>query len=47
MAASEKALDSIPHDWLIKSLYHLKLPEDLIRAFKHLTFLWNTVLHLK
>ena len=39
----KKAFASVPHDWLIKSLHHLKLPEGLIRAFKHLISLWNTV----
>ena len=43
----KKAFDSVPHEWLIKSLHLVKLPEDLIRAIEHLTSQWSTVLHLK
>ena len=43
----KKAFDSVPHEWLIKSLHLAKLPEDLIRAIEHLTSQWSTVLHLK
>ena len=43
----KKALDSVPHEWLIQSLHLPKLPEDLIRAIEHLTSQWSTVLHLK
>ena len=43
----KKAFDSVPHEWLIQSLYLAKLPEDLIRAIEHLTSQWSTVLHLK
>ena len=32
----KKAFDSVPHEWLIKSLDLAKLPEDLIRAIEHL-----------
>ena len=38
----KKAFDSVPHEWLIKSL-----TEDLIRAIENLTSQWCTVLHLK
>ena len=38
----KKAFDSIPHEWLIKSLHLAKLPEDLIRAIEHLTSQWST-----
>ena len=43
-----KTFNSGLYDWLIKSLYQLKLklPQDLFRAFKHSTSLQNTVLHL-
>ena len=43
----KKAFGSVPHEWLIQSLYLAKLPEDLIRAIEHLTSQWSTVLHLK
>ena len=43
----KKAFDSVPHEWLIQTLYLAKLPEDLIRAIEHLTSQWSTVLHLK
>ena len=43
----KKAFNSVPHEWLIKSLHLAKLPEDLIRAIEHLTSQWSTVLHLK
>ena len=43
----KKAFDSVPHEWLMKSLHLAKLPEDLIRATEHLTSQWCTVLHLK
>ena len=43
----KKAFDSVPHEWLIKSLHLAKLPEELIRAIEHLTSQWCTVLHLK
>ena len=43
----KKAFDSVPHEWLIKSLHLAKLPEDLIRAIEHLTSQWSTLLHLK
>ena len=43
----KKAFDSVPHEWLIKSLHLAKLPEDLIRAIENLTSQWCTVLHLK
>ena len=43
----KKAFDSIPHEWVIKSLHLAKLPEDLIRAIEHLTSQWSIVLQLK
>ena len=43
----KKAFDSVPHEWLMKSLHLAKLPDDLIRATEHLTSQWCTVLHLK
>ena len=43
----KKAFDSVPHEWLIKSLHLANLPEDLIRAIENLTSKWCTVLHLK
>ena len=43
----KKPFDSVPQEWLIKSLHLAKLPEDLIRAIEHLTSQWCTVLHLK
>ena len=43
----KKAFDSVPHEWLMKSLHLAKLPEDLIRATENLTSQWCTVLHLK
>ena len=43
----KKAFDSVPHEWLIKSLHLAKLPEDLIRAIENLTSQWCTVLQLK
>ena len=43
----KKAFDSVPHEWLIKSLHLAKLPEDLNRAIKNLTSQWCNVLHLK
>ena len=30
----KKVFDSVPHEWLIKSLHLAKLPEDLIRAIE-------------
>ena len=43
----KKAFDSVPHEWLMKSLHLAKLPEDLIRATENLTSQWCTVLQLK
>ena len=33
----KKALDSVPHKWLIYALQLAKLPKQLIKAIKHLT----------
>ena len=39
--------DFVSHEWLIKSLHLVKLPEDLTRAIKNITSQWCNVLHLK
>ena len=43
----KKALDSVPHKWLIYALQLAKLPKQLIKAIKHLTTQWCATLHLK
>ena len=43
----KKAFDSVPFEWLIKSLNLAKLHEDLTRAIENVTSQWCTVLHLK
>ena len=41
-----KAFDSVPHEWLLYSLKLAKTPEKLIVAFRELTKIWSTKLHL-
>ena len=43
----KKALDSVPHKWLIYALQLAKLPKQLIKAIKHLTTQWYATLYLK
>ena len=43
----KKAFDSVPHEWLIKSLHLAKLPEELIRVTEYLASKWCAVPHLK
>ena len=41
-----KAVDSIPHSWLIKSLKLAKVPNNIINAIENLTRSWYTILHV-
>ena len=42
----KKAFDSVPHDWIIKALELVKVPQEIIRTVKNLMQLWSTKLHL-
>ena len=41
----QKAFDSIPHSWLIKSLKLAKIPNNIISAIENLAKSWYTILH--
>ena len=43
----QKAFDSVPHKWLIKSLEIAKVPTKIISAFKELIKKWATNIHLQ
>ena len=42
----QKAFDSIPHEWLLKSLRLAKVPEKVVCAIERLTTIWATRLVL-
>ena len=41
-----KAFDSVPHDWVIKSLQLAKVPTIIIQAIQSLMNKWKTRVHL-
>ena len=43
----QKAFDSVPHEWLIKSLELAKIPTKIINALKELIKKWATNIHLQ
>ena len=43
----QKAFDSVPHDWLIKSLQLVRIPLQIIRAIEVLSKNWTTQLILR
>jgi len=43
----KKAFDTIPHDWLIESLYLAKVPKKIIKTIENLTNVWATKISLK
>ena len=43
----QKAFDSIPHSWLIRSLELAKVPEVIINAIKKLMLKWRTKVFLR
>ena len=42
----KKALDSVPHDWIIQALQLGKIPIKIINVIKNLMHLWSTKVHL-
>ena len=43
----QKAFDSVPHEWLIKSLELANIPTKVINALKELIKKWATNIHLQ
>ena len=43
----QKALDSLPHKWLIKALELVKVPEKIITAIKNLMKKWSTNVNIQ
>ena len=43
----QKAFDSVPHEWLIKSLELAKVPTKIINALKKVIKKWATNIHLQ
>ena len=43
----KKAFDSVPHDWILKSLCLCQVPEKIINTIKNLMKVWSTKLYLK
>ena len=43
----QKAFDSIPHQWLFKSLKLVKVPTELIRSIENLSKSWSTKVELQ
>ena len=42
----KKALDSVPHDWILQALQLGKIPIKIINVIKNLMHLWSTKVHL-
>ena len=43
----KKAFDSVPHDWILKSLRLCQVPEKIINTIENLMKVWSTKLYLK
>ena len=43
----KKAYDSVPHDWILKSLKLIKLPDNIIGTIQQIVSLWAAKIHLK
>ena len=42
----KKAFDSVPHDWILKSLELARVPPKIVEAVRNLMKVWATKLHL-
>ena len=47
MVRLQKAFDSVPHSWLIKSLQLAKVPLAIVAAIERLTKTWSTNAYLQ